>query len=545
MSLSFKDTAAKMDAMYPATTMTNLLCRFRYQDTPVGFLPPVVSFKVVANRLDPTFGGHSINFIHYNTWLLQLFDVCDFKNLMNWKATDLLALFNIPHAGFINHLLGIGKLSPKDLCAMVFPPIVTVCGVSPDPAYDTCCLSGDIGSIFISKFTDAVNYIVDNILNLVCTDILALISDISSEAGSIIAHPKSKPSMVARGNEIGPAVANYDIVSLVEVWVDEQRQAIVKAVSQQKNIALNYFTGPPDPGPGQHRFLGSGILTFSPRYNSVIKNGGNHAYDYIGVERNVDGLEVGPLVDSDELATKGIQFTIIQTENGFIDLYSTHLSSGGDGIFSDSVFVAPTAAEKAFTRLQQLTELQNYIASTHNPAHIAVIAGDFNVAAANAGEYQNIINTLCSPDAKFVFNDWWNMNAFHLQLTNAAYPQYPSAVPPEGHTNRSGADGTDPSKFYNDFNSHCKAFPTSLLRPALENPADFYCDEGRADDTPATGDRIDYIFIEQPSSTHTFTLDASRIRRRAFLRNGVHTLPDELYLSDHLGLEITFYTSPK
>jgi hypothetical protein len=57
-------------------------------------------------------------------------------------------------------------------------------------------------------------------------------------------------------------------------------------------------------------------------------------------------------------------------------------------------------------------------------------------------------------------------------------------------------------------------------------------------------DFIEKIFhlVERPRSSHTFTLDVSRIRHRAFKRVQPGTVA---YLSDHLGLEITLFPSPK
>ena len=68
-----------------------------------------------------------------------------------------------------------------------------------------------------------------------------------------------------------------------------------------------------------------------------------------------------------------------------------------------------------------------------------------------------------------------------------------------------------------------------------------YCDESV--DTEETG-RIDYVFIENPRPEHSFTLDVTRVRRRPFYRPQASG-DQEMFLSDHVGLEFTLIVSPR
>jgi exonuclease III len=245
---------------------------------------------------------------------------------------------------------------------------------------------------------------------------------------------------------------------------------------------------------------------------------------------------------------------------GKIDLYSTHLYSGGDLLDVPELGLgAPSNAEKASVRSAQIDELVAFISSTHDPRHVAILVGDFNIAAAPdrvngkwkmSDEYTSLTSKLGAISSSFPgFNghimsldDWWILPVFSgIFLKALPKDATVDTVRAQGHTNRHG-DGDDP--VIDTFDSICAAVPANTARPKSANTNDYYCQEQTWYQPDATGNRIDYIFIERPTAAHVFMLDVSRIRRRAFKRSGSHTQP-QFFLSDHLGLEVTLYASPK
>ena len=92
------------------------------------------------------------------------------------------------------------------------------------------------------------------------------------------------------------------------------------------------------------------------------------------------------------------------------------------------------------------------------------------------------------------------------------------------------------------------------LNPLVPKPAgsvsgdDHYCDDKQAKgptDPTLHGDigRIAYISAHRSQASHSYDPDASRIGRRAISRSN-RTQP-EYVLSEHPGLEVTLYASPK
>src|SRR5689334_14407053 len=98
----------------------------------------------------------------------------------------------------------------------------------------------------------------------------------------------------------------------------------------------------------------------------------------------MDGTDFGPLVDTDRWAAKGIQLTRIDMGVGIIDLYSTHLYSGGDPIpvIGDALKATlggVTDDSRAKVQGAQIVQLCEFIAGTRDETHLVVVAGDFNV----------------------------------------------------------------------------------------------------------------------------------------------------------------------
>lgn len=317
-------------------------------------------------------------------------------------------------------------------------------------------------------------------------------------------------------------------MSLCEVWREEFKHALLS-----HGTAVTTFTGPGDPAIGAWEHLGSGLLVFTPKFSA--SNGGIHTYEKAGVSRNTPGgCDFGRVVDSDLWAHKGVQLTLINLGVGTVELYSTHLYSGGDmpdwlcSIFGG----APTDSEMAEVRQKQIDELASFIAATHNKKNVAIIAGDFNVGPS---ERNYLTTRLQHVSPEIEFDDWYTIATF-----SSIYPQGASVG--QGHTNRGESVAS--------FDTACKVFPQHIAAPASLS-TDYYCDEAAPCAPDATGERIDYIFVQRATSDHAFNLDVSRIRRRAFKRaayygqqqNDDHS--PQWFMSDHLGLEVTLFASPK
>jgi hypothetical protein len=276
----------------------------------------------------------------------------------------------------------------------------------------------------------------------------------------------------------------------------------------------------------------------------ACSDGGHHAYDVDGVSRPLsEGCDFGALVDVDRLANKGVQHTVIILPGGEgIDLYTTHLSSGGDGIGKWGSVIGlspPTPEEKAATRRAQIGELCQFIHDTHDASRVAIVVGDFNIDAYDDGrggqrvesaEYQNLVTAFGQVPRQ---NGLPPTKLYDLWAVPLGTGSNQSVV--NGGTNRSGEDSDPPIE--HDYSRVCGngALVSSVDR--FVSGADMFC---REDSYQSGGSRIDFIFVEVPQPQHTMNLDVSRIRRRQFKRvNPGQTA----YLSDHLGLELTLYTS--
>jgi exonuclease III len=536
--ISFRDVATHMDRLYPPTSMRDLLKRFRYPDVAPGSLPsPPNSFREVATRI-ANGSNPQIEFVHYNAWLLEArLDL----------ETFVKGVIGIPH--FVVCLVGdavqvLGKalesVDTDDICDTLFPPVVEVCGVSANPANDACKLAAaatsDLVEYLLAHFNgaeEALEWLFDHFewgFDWAIDLILEL-------TGLNLSIPmRSTPQMDDRAVEIGAEVFSYDWVSLCEVWDGRRRGEILS-----QGPPVDSFTGPSEPSPGDWQVLGGGLLVFSPTF--PLENKGAHTYQTAGVHRQMAaGCDLGALVDTDIWARKGIQVSALEAGDARIDLYTTHLYSGGQLLDWPALGLPePTDGEKVSVREAQVDELVEFIRQTHDPRHVAIVAGDFNIAGAEP-EYATLakLNDISSlfpgfENSRFGFDDWWNLEVF-----KKVFPTDDVEFGTQGHTNRHG-DGNDP--IIDTFDSICAVFSRDQAKPESGNQNDFYCDERGAYDKNATGNRIDYILIERPTELHSFMLDVSRVRRRAFKRTGSHTEP-QFFLSDHLGLEVSLFVSP-
>ena len=525
---SFREIAASVDRLYPPYSLRSLARRFRYANVAVGDVQAgVISLRALSVRVNGLTSDR-LELLHYNTFLLRakIRAATILKELM-LHPLQLSECGGMSAATIVLKILD--RFTSNEVCDAIFPPIFSVCGLSVNLANDACKLAGagiDLAIWLLGKIGGGVAAIMD-LLGVSFDWVLDLLFD------DIMITLKEKPEIPERAFEIGREVHSYGITSLVEVWEDESRGLIM----QDKSYA-GVLTGPPRPSSAL-KVLASGILVLSPEI--PIEDGGTYVYWNDGVSRPTPGgCDFGALVDSDKWSGKGTQLTRVNLGCGSIDLYSTHLYSGGDmpdltWLFRVAIPLGfalptqpPTDEEIATIRLAQVKELLQFVGQTHNPENVAIIVGDFNISASSATYDNSIRSGLKNLMDDAGFDDWWNLEMFKEDDVEIS----------GGLTNRHG-DGDEP--VYHTFDTNCKVYDRDVARPNTENVDDYYCDESQPADQGATGERIDYIFVERPRD-QAFNLDVSRIRRRAFKRPGTHSQP-EYFMSDHLGLEVTLFAS--
>ena len=545
MVTSMKEIACRIDRMYPPSSLRALAGRFRYPGVGVGGTLPEVSLRALAARVDES-SSRRVEFLNYNTYLIkdnfQLVDVI--KAVGGWER--FLRCIGL---GVADVLAGVlSKLGASGICDELFPPIVSACGVSLNPLNDACRLLGSVGEL-AGFLIEQLGGVVDAIFDLIEAP-FNLIADVVFEFLGIF-NPLEIPVMEApdidqRAIYIGDEVFKYDLVALCEVWRQEHKDSLL---AQGPPVAA--LKGPDEPGFGDWQHMGSGLLVFSPTF--TIQNGGAHLFEKTGVSRPdptgplPGGCDLGMIVDSDKWSRKGVQLTLVDVGLGCgnLEVYSTHLYSGGD--MPDWLCApfggVPTDAEKTLVRHAQIAELVQFIKDTHAEGNVAMVVGDFNVGpteriAFTIGdrEYQGLQEQLGYIRDGLGFDDWYSLFMFTAEYpANYGDTNAPTNFQDLGHTNRGGSAKS--------FDPYCRAFPASA-NVAAPAPGDYYCDEAWSPNQDATGNRIDYIFVQQPVAAHGFHLDISRIRRRAFKWSGGGS-HEEQFLSDHIGLELTLYVTPR
>lgn len=75
-----------------------------------------------------------------------------------------------------------------------------------------------------------------------------------------------------------------------------------------------------------------------------------------------------------------------------------------------------------------------------------------------------------------------------------------------------------------------------------------FCDDSKIDEPKHQNigeGRLDYVFIQKPEASHTFNLDVSIPRRKAFKHEMKKDDEKQEFLSDHLGLSFDIIVSSK
>lgn len=506
----------------PVLSMRELANRHRWRSDPA---PSSFSMREIVRRhSDPR--TRRIRFLQFNTYLLTAeFRVIDYIEKGIGGAVQLLLCLGV--AGprdLLSKALGIS--GRKATCTLLFPPPIPVL----NPLY-SACLALPVNEV-IDWLISQVGSAVDIVIKL-AVPTLTLLQAFGLDVTITV---KSKRLVEERSFETGAAVINdYDLISLAEVWRQETVDHIMSAWGSNPPP---HFRGNDRPGvfnylEGAYKDLGSGLLVISP--GQAATKVADKAYDVDGVTRKIGACaDLGPLVDSDRWAAKGILMTRIDAGAGTIELFTTHLNSGGDMLDWDVIGV-PTEAEKSNVRLEQVKEFVRFFQQRHDPRNVAIFAGDFNIDAGSEG-YQSLVallkNIPLPQGGTTGFTDVW--------LHGVSDP----AADSKAGTSRHG-DEDDPTR-EKDFAQVCRIPHAGAPQPPTDIPLDIFCDDRQ----PAARSRIDYIFVEAPRSTHTFNLDLTRIRRRTFRRSDNNIFKQdkenerEYYLSDHLGLDTVLLASP-
>jgi hypothetical protein len=320
---------------------------------------------------------------------------------------------------------------------------------------------------------------------------------------------KPKPALDARTAEIGPALAEYDLCCLCEVWEQAAADQILSGL-RASQPGWQLTSGPDDAG--ELTIYGSGLRFLSRRL--PVTRTDRLVFTERGDRRH----------DSDAWTNKGALFNAVDTGFGDLEIFQTHLYYGcglADAV-PDILAVPlgirdPHPSERSATWHAELAELAAFIQHNHQPGNVAIVTGDFNLDGTNLRDYA-AIREIMDP----------------LRMRDAWAWDVQGHSPVGGHTARY----TDSEPREHDFAMTCGL-------PGAPDGTGTYCDDAEPPQVrqrKGVG-RFDYLFVLQATPEDRYQLEVSRIRRRPFRR---HTPSDgEEFLSDHLGLDTTLYVSAR
>jgi hypothetical protein len=354
---------------------------------------------------------------------------------------------------------------------------------------------------------------------------------------------KAGPARSARAAEIGVAIRNsgYHVAAFCEVYEAHTRNKILAAWSGKppivaegppgRTLTLGYallkqlseqWGGAPSDVVGALNEIVEGFDSVANRVTfglwSRVKRSAAPTVDInsSGLLTLVDGLPTGGsdrvvygeqgdiFRDADAWSNKGVLLLYIDTgfrhADGtpvYIELYSTHLFSGGELLWD------PDDATRAKIQTSQLIDLVNFVTTRRSRRNIVIVAGDFNIYGDTS--FYDVLRKYM--EGGLGLQDIWARHAVD---------RYGAKI---GRTN----------------NPECQAGVD--------------CNQLYCDDFDATavshGGRIDYVFVERPDPQHSLMVDIARPRRRHFKRNAsAEDFDEQPHMSDHLGLELELILTP-
>lgn len=311
----------------------------------------------------------------------------------------------------------------------------------------------------------------------------------------------AKPARDERATELGPELAAYDVCCLSEVFTNDSRERIMAGLSGAPWTA----TAGPDES-GAWTFLSSGLFF-------LLKN------RRIALTKQMIFANRGERrCDADAWSNKGVLLNVIDVGVGQLELFQTHLFYGGG--LRLPLMAEPSEDNRMAVWRAELAQLADFYRSNHQPQNVALITGDFNMSGTDMRHYTELRRTM----AGLNLHDLWAWDVYGHNLS-------------AGQTCRF-TDGNE-AGWQRDFRDVCA--PVVGQQPQC-------CDDYRFYPAPppefARGvGRFDYVFAERPTATHRYNLEVSRLLRRPFPRQ--QATDGEGYLSDHLGLDLTMYLSPR
>ncbi len=519
MNLSLRDISQIIDPLEPPTSLKEVAKRHRWMS---GNPPNSISMWSITDRYsDPT---NIIRFLSYNTFLLDGFEIplnlFDLTIVLEKVGTTVADYFATKLEIGIEDMMGRFGIDPMNILSARWSAksLAGALGISWGvvlAATGGAAIFADPGIGVVLKVAGIIcrgsSYQARRhsleILEIAGKDPLTALVELGITVGTIlgvdIPDPiaiGAKPALTERSQELGPKLMepmnlaygldkSYEIIALCEVWYQEARDQLAAASPQCVHI-----TGPDATGP--KALKGSGL------YQIVLNHAVLEQPPPLVFSNRGDELR-----DADAWASKGVLLTRIDVGVGVIDLYSTHLYSGDGLLDIPKIGLGKLPeGEKSGIRNSQLDEFIAWFKDTHNSSNIAIFCGDFNISGNNYG--QNLIDVMKS-----------------INMENVALrPRFKwNTYGDTGGTH--GDENPDPES--SRFNEICDlSVDSTYCRDPNGNPG---------------GDCIDYIFVERPTSDHTFNLDISRLRRRLFLRD--EATDGQISLSDHLGLYVTLIAS--
>lgn len=322
----------------------------------------------------------------------------------------------------------------------------------------------------------------------------------------------NKPALFPRAREIGQVIEDeYDVAAMCEAFSDQVRREILKAWGNSP--PTTQAVGPAGTSTQPPNALGSGLFTVA---TSMTRD---RVETHIFTERG-DGM-----VDLDVYSNKGVLMTELNPGlgRGNIEIYSTHMLSGGDIPGMVPAHLRPfidfdepgIPARLRIDRQQQVVELADFYQQQHRDENVAIFVGDFNIKRI---------------DSKFDDND-------------QPYDDMAQVLRQLGFVDlwaeRRPATAGRTANFNNLRGDIC----------AVPSGGGMYCEEPELSESEianSPGDTLDYIFVQRPQATHRISVDFVKPRRRGDRRRRSAPKFDKIeVLSDHLGLDTTLIIAPR
>lgn len=300
------------------------------------------------------------------------------------------------------------------------------------------------------------------------------------------------PARNARAYEIGEAVKRYeyDIVGLCEVFTEESKDRLLSVWGEHTPY---WVTGPSE---GEANYVVITVETLRSGLLTILPGG----YGLLGDSREKFDDEGDRTRDADAWSNKGILKVVADTGyNTKLEVYSTHLIYGG-GLSGDI-----SNEDRYEIQRSQLDQLVQFISRERNPSNFLIVAGDFNIYASE-GFYGEL--------------KWRMENDLGLEdvWTRYAIARYGAKI---GQTSDSSLCAFD------------------------RLPCERFADDNTSGELNETG-RIDYVFVQKPSTQHDISVDVGRPRRVPFQRSATSdSYGDIQYLSDHAGLELQLFVASR